>query len=159
MQQGRDGWWRKRSSEASAFSPQLKLNTHSFHLTCHPHTAASHHTHTHTQTYTQSHKQTQNKDSQQLWDGVHKHHLLSNASKTHILSVQQHLLTLHNVLTHIHKHTHTHTQKQWQRQIQRIIKRPRRWSLSSLSPSYTPSLSLSSCLLHFHVQCDDAPAG
>lgn len=27
--------------------------------------------------------------------------------------------------------------------------------LSSLSPSHTPSLSLSSCLLHFHVQRDD----
>ena len=75
---------------------------------------------------------------------------------TYFIWVQQHLLTLHNVLTeHNALHTHAHTQKQWQRQIQHIIKRPRRWSLSSLSPSYTPFLSLSSCLLHFHVQCDN----
>ncbi len=83
---------------------------------------------------------------------------------THFIWEQQHLLTLHNVLTEhnaLHTHTHTHTsmkthaQKQWQRQIQHIIKQPRRWSLSSVSPSYTPSLSLSSCLPHFHVQYDN----
>lgn len=33
-----------------AFSPQLKLNTHSFHLTHHPHTTVRARTHTHTVT-------------------------------------------------------------------------------------------------------------
>lgn len=129
-QQG--GWWKgKRSSETCAFPPRLKLNTRSFHLTRRPHTQTRTHTHT------QSHEQRQNKGSQQLWDGVHKHHLLSRASKTHILSeysstsshfTMSSLSIMHYTHTHAHKckditHTHTHAQKRWQRQIQRIIKR------------------------------------
>lgn len=40
-----DGWWRKKHSKTSAFPPQLKFNTRSFHLTRHPHAAASRRTH------------------------------------------------------------------------------------------------------------------
>lgn len=42
----------EKARKTSAFPPQLKLNTYSFHLIHRPHTAASYHTHTNTLAHT-----------------------------------------------------------------------------------------------------------
>lgn len=70
--------------------------------------------------------------------------------KHYFIWVQQNFLTLHNVHSkhnafRTRAHPETLTQRQWQRQIRRIIKHPRRWSVSSLALWHSISLFYSVC--------------